>query len=63
MNLIHANNGRFELAFLAIAMMFGSLALRHTGKVRAMKSKKEYEKFFKMWKDADEDLRQGERDL
>ena len=26
------------------------------GKARAMKSKKEYEKFFEMWKDADKDL-------
>ena len=30
--------------------------LAQLGKARAMKSKKEYEKFFEMWKDADEDL-------
>ena len=26
------------------------------GKARAMKDKREYEKFFEMWKDADKDL-------
>ncbi|REJ75280.1 MAG: serine/threonine protein kinase [Acidobacteria bacterium] len=30
--------------------------LAQLGKARAMKSKKEYESFFEMWKDADEDL-------
>ena len=30
--------------------------LAQLGKARAMKSKKEYEKFFEMWKDADKDL-------
>ncbi len=43
-----------------IADVYGSLLPRYPlaqlGKARAMKSKKEYEKFFKMWKDADKDL-------
>ena len=31
-------------------------SLAQLGKARVTKSRKEYEKFFEMWKDADEDL-------
>jgi len=31
-------------------------SIAQLGKARAMKDRKEYEKFFELWKDADEDL-------